>query len=249
MTQHFRENIKQIIKKYNIDEEKCIIPADLILPEMCTDNNDIISILTEQFEWLLEYGKIDYCFELDSQLYWFPFTCFYNWTRNITLCMICLKPNSDKVFATKKICRASDYTAHFESRFKFIPNYFDRFIIPTRLFDINSDYDSGLEIFHQIRIVENTDNNLIVRHNADIWIIDKITYQITVNNKLLDFKDLCYGDSKYSYDLAVLLGSILDDNLNAKIINKYNDMITTSDLEDSYRYVQLYATEGDSIIS
>lgn len=142
------------------------LPRDFELPVRCTDGSDVVGHLLREFKWNLRYGDLLVFDEpaahdlwaagevgrMEGRC-WFPFSIYYNWCRNVTLCMINLRPGAERRFAYKGVQRPTDYTVGGEGTFTYLPNYYGEFVIPNRIYHPERD-DADLEPFYQTTIKE-----------------------------------------------------------------------------------------------
>ena len=131
------------------------LPHEFEFPTECTGGEDVIDYLLEEFDWFVKYGD-PMCvrnIETDHMIYWFPFMIHYTDCAGVQLFMINLKPNATQRYAYQSIQRSTDYTPYGSSGFKKIPNYYDHFVIPTRVFYVGNEFERA-EPFYQLRVID-----------------------------------------------------------------------------------------------
>ena len=179
----FRNGIIKILDNYlandfNIDIIKENIPYEYNFPLACTNGEDVIEYLLKEYSLLLRSFGLKYCGKVNDSYYWFPFLIYYDWYKSIKIFFINLEPNAENKFAFIKSVKANSYSPVYESEVTNIYNYYDYFIIPNKIFQIENN-NSIIEVFNQLKILENNNDYIKISCNKDIYDIDKINNIIT----------------------------------------------------------------------
>jgi len=203
----FRDGIIKILNNYsnndiNIDIIKELIPHEYELPIICTNGENVIEYLIKEFELMMRFFGLKYYGKIKDSYYWFPFLIYFSWHNYAKLCFINLEPNAETKYCYFNTVKANHFSPLFESNIIYLDNYYECFVIPNRIFQLNNDVI--FEISNQMTIAENSNNFIIINCNNDKYIIDKKNKVIKLNDiklkKISYFKNNEGLDSNYDLD-------------------------------------------------
>jgi hypothetical protein len=192
----FRDIIVEILQNYiqesdddTEDAQRWLanLPKELILPIGTSTNEDPLTVLVNNFNWLLKYGSIHYCLFDDSSLRyaWFPFIISYNGCKKVTMYLVNLITQQ---LAVKAILTGGDYIPYHEYPIRYLTNRHHDFILPMKDYSYEYEDESLFEAeFNRIDVADH-DSHTTLYLGDEIYSFSKNTKDYFHNGMLLNPK-------------------------------------------------------------